>query len=160
LARFKFYLTALVKVFQFLKRRRQRQMAEQFHAYHAESVAREAASAERAAERVHQLQLVEALASKLVEFAHANQEGILKLAEAQTAQTQVLSEWMKGFQTGSTTPVESMPSAHDVWENPYGLTEPDIHAVHAANLPPEFHLAYSLKNDPNPDFDREGRDII
>lgn len=159
MARFKFYLTALVKVFQFLRRRRLRKDMDAYQVFQDRMHQRQAEANEREAERSHQLQLVETIASKLVEFAKTNQEGILKLAEAQTAQAQVLSEWMKGFQTGSTSPVESIPSANDVWENPYGLVEPDIHAV-AASLPPEFKLAYSLKNDPNPDFDREGRDAF
>jgi hypothetical protein len=147
----KFYLTAFVKALNFFAKRRSAKLAAEMTAFIAAREARE----ERERDRQHQLQLVEVVATKLVEFAKTNQEGILQLAAAQTAQAEILSTWMKGFQSPSTTPVESMPAAVDEWENPYGLVEPTAPDV---QLPPEFKLAYSLKHDPNPDFDREGRD--
>jgi hypothetical protein len=151
LAHVKLLLTALMRIFQFARKRQDERLRQDIDRLVAEREARD----ERERERQHQLEMVKAVAQTLLEFAKTNQEGILKLAEAQTAQAEILATWMKGFQATSVDPIESISPKDDDWENPYGLVENEAAIT---GLPAEFQLAYSLKNDPNPNFDREGRD--
>jgi hypothetical protein len=142
--------TALVDAFRFIKRYRERQAA-----------LRGEQLLERERERQHQLELMKVISSQLVEFARANNEGLLKLADASKEQAEVFKTWIEGFKPPSDLPIESSRvSEHDEWEREQKELE-DV----TSYLPPEFRLAAALdaadkSKDPNPHFDREGRDII
>ena len=150
LVKLKSLLTALTYAFQFLERRRQR--LEDVRVLEAE---------ERAAERQHQLLVMQSMFSGLLDVVKANQEGLLEIAKAQTAQAQTITEWLKSFQVS--TPPEPPMSVEqtDSWieEQKARALAGDPEAF--AGLPPEFQLAAVLNRLEGPDehFDREGSDF-
>lgn len=122
-------------------------------------------SRERALEREHQRLLVEAIASKLVDVVKTNQDGLLQIAKTNAAQAEVFNTWLKSFQPINPDPEPSrVIREEDEWE-----MEQERLGLPIDQLPPEFRLAFNLeqlersaaggKSDPNPHFDREGRDF-
>ncbi len=151
--RFQFYLQILVKAFQFIRKfRLWREAVEERRAK------------ERALEREHQRLLVEGITRSLVEFAQANNSGLLEMAKASAAQAEVMSTWLKGFQVSDTSPTPSQTVRdEDEWvdeqRRKIALNDPTAFPV---DLPPELQLAYSLgalEQFPDESFDREGRDF-
>lgn len=142
-----FYLRAFFDLFRFIKRYRERQLAQQ---------QREAA--ERAREREHQFQIIDSIATKLIDFAKTNQEGLIELAKASNAQAAVFQTWIDGFKPISSDPIpSSRVSEQDEYEREEQALMSELSAIH-----PDFALALKLNEldkDPNPGFDREGRDI-
>lgn len=144
------FLTAFVEFFRFVKHYRERQEAQRL-----------VEATERELERQHQRMMLEIITDKLVSFAQANQEGLLKLAEAANAQANVFQTWIDGFKPPTNTPEPpSRVSDEDEWEREEKATFNEL-----AQLHPDFALALKLNQldeskDPNPGFDREGRDIF
>lgn len=131
-------LTAFVDLFRFIARARARR------------------AAERAAERAHQLQLVDALFTKLVDLSSANNAGVMKLAEAQTAQAEVMAQWLKGFAISDPSPTPpQIVRDEDQWEQEQQRALREM----SGELPPEFALALQLHEQENAGFDREGSDF-
>lgn len=153
MARFKLLLALTIDAFRFIKRYRERQLAARVHAVN-----------ERDKERRHQLLMLEAIGSKLIALAQTNQEGVLKLAEAQAATADALQSWIKGFQVPSDASMApSTVREEDEWQMEQERLAEHDPAAFIAGLPPEFALALSMQKldqDPNPGFDREGRDPL
>lgn len=145
----------LFEVFRFIKHYRERQQAE-----------RERQATERRYEREHQRLMIEAIASRALEAIRVNQEGVLELAKAQAKQADVLNTWLKSFQISP----EPEPSSVVREEDELRIADERLRDIdpeaYIGQLPPEFRLAYALDkleeqgDDPNPGFDREGRDNI
>jgi hypothetical protein len=147
------YLTVLVDAFRFISRYRDRQAA-----------LRAEQARERAQEREHLRLLVEGVFVRLVDLIKVNQEGVLKLAEAQAKQADAFATWLKGFQT---IPSENNQSTtirdEDEWvAEQRRLAEQGDPNAFPVSLPPEFQLAYTLEKLNQQElasFDREGRDF-
>jgi hypothetical protein len=146
------FSTVLIDAFRFIKRYRERQQA-----------ALDYASSERAKEREHQRVLIASVADRFLDVIRANQEGLLKIAEASNAQAAVFQTWIDGFKPTSMEPVASHTvTEEDEW-NREQAHEQEVLAQLSHH--PEFALALTLNKldssqDPNPVFDREGRDIF
>lgn len=128
------YLTVFVEFFRFVKRYRERQEA-----------LRIAQATERHAERVHQLQLVETLFSKLIEHSKAQNEPLMEIAKAQQNMAETFSGWMKSFAIpeGQLQPLAPIAPQDEGWEFDDVLEGLDPKEL-AKNLPPEFSLAFQL----------------
>ena len=150
------YLKVAWEAIRFIKHYRERQ------AEHERSQSRE-----RALEREHQRLLIGAIAEQLVAIVKANQEGLLEIAKTSAKQAEVFGVWLKSFQTSPDPEPSRTLRDEDEWALEQNrLAENDPEAF-MANLPPEFQVAFALSKldaphsgDPNPDFDREGRDIV
>jgi hypothetical protein len=147
----KAYLTLIYEAFRFIKRYRERQ-----------DEAASATLAERARERDHQRLLIEGVLRTVVELAKTNQDGILRIADAQAEMSRTLTAWLKSFQVdGSSTPLQS----HTVTESDEWLAEQKELAAQGfpIDLPAEFQLAFALNKAEqladSSHFDREGRDF-
>ena len=110
-----------------------------------------------AAERAHQLAMLDTLFSKVVEFSRSQQEGQLEIAKALTANAGVMTEWLKGFHISDPTPIAPQV-VREEWESD------DVMKQLAAQLPSEFKLAFELdqfnqQSLEEPGFDRETSDI-
>jgi hypothetical protein len=112
--------------------------------------------AAEASERAHQLAMLDTIFSKMVEFSRAQNEGMLEVAKAQLAQSNVMAEWLKGFHISDPTPLPpQVVRDEDLWmkENMGAVLD---------ELPPEFRLAFNLdklQKEQNETFDREGSDF-
>jgi hypothetical protein len=141
------YLQAFVELFRFVKRYRLR-----------ETERLNAERAERAAERLHQLEMVKTIFGSMVELSRENAAPIHKLAEAQSASAEVLSAWLKGFHIADPSPAPPQVADDEQEWKSEQLKEL------AEHLPPEFKLAFDLDklNQESLDamgFDREGSDF-
>lgn len=147
-------LSAIYESLRFIKRYRERQA--EAHARLAE---------ERRLERDHQKLMLLALGQQLVDVIKSNQEGLLEIAKASAAQAEAFGVWLKSFQTTPDPEPSRTIRDEDEWEmEQERLAESDPELV-MHSLPPEFQVAFALNKldasrDPNPDFDREGRDIV
>jgi hypothetical protein len=139
------YLQAFVELFRFVKRYRLR-----------ETERLNAERAERAAERLHQLEMVKTIFGSMVELSRENAAPIHKLAEAQSASAEVLSAWLKGFHIADPSPAPPQVADDDEegWRR-----EQLAELAAAAALPPEFALALKLHDEQSAEFDREGSDF-
>jgi hypothetical protein len=141
------YLTAFIELFRFIKRSRER--ADARLRFQMEEASRE---------RAHQLAMLDTIFSRMVDFARTQNEGMLEIARAQTAQAGVMGEWLKGFQVSDPTPVPpQVVRDEDVWER-------ESMESLLKELPPEFKLAFDLDklNQASLEadgFDREGSDF-
>ena len=141
------YLTAFVQLFRFIQRYRDRAEAR-----------RVAEAAERAAERMHQLQMLDGLFTKLVEVSRANAEPILELARAQQAQADVMSAWLKGFAISDPSPTPpQVVNDEALWAQEQRAALAEL--ASAGELPQEFALALQLHEQEQQGFDREGSDF-
>ena len=141
------YLTAFLEAFRFVRK---------FRLWLEAREDKRLAAA--AAERAHQLAMLDTIFSKMVEFSRAQNEGMLEVAKAQLAQSNVMGEWLKGFHISDPTPIPpQVVRDEDLWrrEQMAGLLD---------ELPPEFKLAFDLdqlnKSSLEAEgFDREGSDF-
>ena len=141
------YLTAFLEAFRFVRK---------FRLWLEAREDKRLAAA--AAERAHQLAMLDTIFSKMVEFSRAQNEGMLEVAKAQLAQSNVMGEWLKGFHISDPTSIPpQVVRDEDLWrrEQMAGLLD---------ELPPEFKLAFDLdqlnKSSLEAEgFDREGSDF-
>jgi hypothetical protein len=147
------YLRLAFEALRFIKRYRERVAAQ-----------RAELARERQAERDHQRLLVETLFVRVLDIIKVQQDGLLKLGEAEIARAEAFSSWLKGFQVPSTSPEPS----HRVTEDDEWLAEQaELRAqgdpsAFPVDLPPEFQLAAALaklNQDSLGEFDREGSDF-
>lgn len=149
------WLAIVFESIRFIKRYRERKQAE-----------RDSQSRERAAEREHLRLLIQGALGQLVELAKANQEGLTAQAQASAAQAEVLATWLKSFQPSSPDPEPSRTLRdEDEWAMEQERLEKEDPETYLHQLPPEWRVAYALdkldkSKDPNPNFDREGRDFV
>ena len=143
---FPLWLVQFVKWFNFVERRR---------------LQIDADKEERALERKHQLLLFEGVLNKAIELAKANNEAVMKLADAQTATANAFATWLKGFQIPesgiSSQPINPALQEEDSWVLPDGTEIGNF-----PNLPAEFQLAaqlHKMNETALADFDREGSDF-
>lgn len=126
------WMMAFVEVLRVFKRRRER-----LNTLAAQE------RAERAAERQHQLDLLDSLFSKIVTMATENQKGLLAVAEAQQAQAAVLTKWLEGFQNIPEPQEPTIaPSLQDD-DDPMADITAALGDVDPSELPPEFRLAFA-----------------
>lgn len=141
------YLTAFASIFRFIRNYRERQNAREVRAM-----------AQRHAERAHELEMQELLFTKLIELSKVNQEGILELARAQAASTEVMATWLKGFAISDPAPAAPQVfSDEDAWAREQQQAMTALAAD--STLPPEFALALQLHQAGAAGFDREGSDF-
>lgn len=143
---FPLWLVQFVKWFNFVERRR---------------LQIDADKEERALERKHQLLLFEGVLNKAIELAKANNEAVMKLADAQTATANAFATWLKGFQIPesgiSPQPINPALQEEDSWVLPDGTEIGNF-----PDLPAEFQLAaqlHKMNETALADFDREGSDF-
>lgn len=87
---------------------------------------------------------------KLVEMNRANAEPILELARAQQGQNELFANWLKGFHI--TNPEPMVPQIAD---NLAAENERAELAALVNDLPPEFALAFALREQEREDEETE-----
>ena len=149
------YLLAFVEFFRFIKHARER--AER-------RLEREAF--ERAEERAHQRALLETIFSKIADSQRTQFEGLIAIAEAQRASSDVMKQWLDGFRIADPTPTKpSVAREEDEWvREQLQLAEHGLADIADLDLPPEFQLAFELSRQNQAQleadgFDREGSDF-
>lgn len=132
------YLTAFFEIFRFIKRWRERQQAD---------LARQAA--ERAAERDHQLAMLETIFSKMLANSQVQAEAMVKLAEGQMEYAKVIQTWLEGFRINDPTPVAPIPTdpepSNPVMDQLLELQQLGvIDEIDINSIPAELQQAYLL----------------
>jgi hypothetical protein len=123
-------LLKLLEPFRFIKRYRERQ---------AERLV--ALATERAAERAHQLEMLDTLFSKMVELQRTNNAPLLEIAKAQQANSEIFGAWMKSFSIPDSSPALPLGPPADEWEFDGDVAE--LKRL-ASELPPEYSLGFQL----------------
>ena len=132
------YLTAFFEIFRFIKRYRERRLAD---------IQREAD--ERAAERDHQFRMLETIFTKMMETQKVQSDSVYALAESNKAYAEVMKTWLDGFKITDPTPAKPIPSER-IPSNPamdellemqeLGIIDP----LDPESIPAELRQAYLL----------------
>jgi len=125
-----------------------------FEALHFIRRRRERLAEERAAERAHQLALLSQFTNMLENLTEAQQrshsataEALMEIAKASQAQAESFTGWLKSFQSPD-PPTSTIVREEDELRDEVArtLAENGIDLANA-ELPPEFRLALSLRDD-------------
>lgn len=125
------WLRSVVEGLRFLKRREER-----LNALRAQE------RQDRAAERQHQLELVDKLGGMLIQTIKSQQEGILELARAQQSQASAFSGWVESFNKVP-EPLEPTIAASLDESDDFEDVFATLQGVDPETIPAEFRLAFA-----------------
>jgi hypothetical protein len=116
---------------------------------------------QREEEREHQHRMLDTLFTKLTEGQRMQNEPLMALAQAQTAQASVMQQWLESFRIADPTPQPpQVVRPEEEWmREQMRLAEVLGSDAVMPELPPEFQLAFELARQQSEDFDREGSDF-